>query len=340
MRVIVLGSSGYTGEVLLRLLLHHPEVSALIAVSTSQCGKKIYLPREAEDASEKCAESEGRYQPLENLDRWNADILFSALPHLHSADAWKDMASSMVIVDLAADMRLRDRALFHQFYGVDPPGMELSNQRVYGLCEIYKDAIRTSDLIANPGCFPTAALIPLIPLAHEGVIRGDIIMNAITGASGAGKNAHSRFLFAERNENCGAYMAGRSHRHVAELIENLPNHDILFTPHLAPLARGIVMTIVTHLRSGATEKDLYYSYHHYYQGCPFARYRPGYLPQSADVRGSNRCDFSWQINDDGTLLIFSAIDNLLKGAAGQAIQNMNIRFGLDETAGLPAHSEL
>ncbi len=340
MRVIILGSGGYTGQMLLRLLLHHPDVSGIVAVSTSRAGQRVVLARESGDYSGKLDVGGGVYQPMEKLEQWGGDVLFSALPHLRSVDAWRDLVGKLVVIDLAADMRLQGGDLFRSLYGVDMPDAGLTGRAVYGLSEIYGDKIASADLIANPGCFPTAILLPLLPLAYEGVIGSEVVCTAITGTSGGGGAGNPVFLLSERIESSGAYKPGRSHRHWGELSEQLPGHSVSFTPHLAPLSRGITATIVTRLRSGAGEKDLHYSYHQYYQGRAFVRFLADTLPQSGDVRGSNCCAFSWRLEEDGQLLLFSAIDNLIKGASGQAVQNMNLRFGLAETSGLPVNSEL
>ena len=338
MVAIVLGSTGYTGELLLRLLARHPHVEAVYAVSQSRAGEKICIRGEAVQAAA-FACSDYCFVGMDELPQLEGDVLFSALPHLRSAAVWKNFVGKCVIVDLAADMRVPDDALFRAHYG--QPAPVIPDARVaYGIPEIYGDVIASADIIANPGCFPTAALIPLMPLVQEGVIQKDIVINAITGISGAGKSSNPAYLFSSRTENVGAYGAGTTHRHWAELCYYLRGHSVLFTPHLAPLSRGIACTTVCRLRSGAQEKDILYSYAQSYSATPFIHFVRSYIPQTADVRGSNRCDYGWQLNEDGTLILFSVIDNLLKGASGQAIQNMNIRMGFDERAGLPCVAEL
>ena len=338
MVAIVLGSTGYTGELLLRLLARHPHVEAVYAVSQSRPGEAIAFRGEPLRAPV-FACSDYCFVGMDELPHLEGDVLFSALPHLHSATVWKDFVGKCVVIDLAADMRVPDDALFRSRYGQPVPVVP-DAQIAYGIPEIYRDAIASADIIANPGCFPTAALIPLMPLTQEGIIQKDIVINAITGISGAGKSSDPAYLFSSCTENAGAYSAGTSHRHWTELSYYLRGHSVLFTPHLAPLSRGIACTTVCRLRSGAQEKDILYSYAQSYSATPFVHYVRSYIPQTGDVRGSNRCDYGWHLDEDGNLILFSVIDNLLKGASGQAIQNMNIRMGFNEADGLPCVAEL
>lgn len=342
MVAIVLGSTGYTGALLLRLLDGHPGVEKVYALSQSRGGTAVRMHRAPHIASGKIQ----GYLSMKSLPTLKADVLFSALPHMQSAPVWKELARTMVVIDLAADARIPDGALFASRYGHRPPVLPAGLRVAYGIPELYGEHIAHADVIANPGCFPTAGLIPLVPLAREGLLRDDIIVHAITGISGAGKSRDPDYLFSARTENSGAYKPGTAHRHWAEFAHYLTGHHIQFTPHLAPLSRGIVATIHCRLRSGASEKDLIYSYAQAYASAPFVRYvgnnadGAGHIPQTADVRGSNRCDFSWHIDSDGRVILFSVIDNLMKGASGQAVQNMNLRMGFDQRDGLPIHGEL
>lgn len=353
MIAIVLGSTGYTGELLLRLLDEHPHVERIYAVSQSRSGAVWSASAPQFEVSDKLV----GYLSSDELPRLKADVLFSALPHLKSTEVWREMVGKMIIIDLAADLRIPDAELFESRYAVRPPSLPGEVAIAYGIPELYREQVSHADVIANPGCFPTAGLIPLVPLARAGLLQSEIVVNAITGISGAGKSIDPNYLFSARSENVGAYKPGNKHRHWAEFQHYLPGHQIQFTPHLAPLSRGISATISCRLRSGADEKDLIYSYAQAYSSTPFIRYVGQYgndttesvghgevpathIPQTADVRGSNRCDFSWQIDSDGRLLLFSVIDNLMKGASGQAIQNMNVRLGLAEDAGLPRNAEM
>lgn len=355
MVVIVLGSTGYTGGLLLRLLDAHPQVERIYAISQSRSGAVWSAAAPQLGFSGKIR----GYLPPSDLPRLKADVLFSALPHLTSTEVWRGVVGGrgggeMVVIDLAADLRIPDAALFESRYGAPPPTLSSGVSVAYGIPELYREQIVKADVIANPGCFPTAGLIPLVPLVRGGLLQSEIVISAITGISGAGKSRDPNYLFSTRTENAGAYKPGNEHRHWAEFQHYLSGHQIQFIPHLAPLARGIAATISCRLRSGADEKDIIYSYAQAYPSTPFVRYvgqhygnatdgtaaQAAYIPQTAAVRGSNRCDFSWRIDKDGRLLLFSVIDNLMKGASGQAVQNMNVRFGLAEDAGLPRNAEL
>ena len=339
MRAMILGSTGYSGELLLRLLLRHPAIEEIVAVSTSQGGQPLpeWLCATSTERS-KMSATNHRYATPTQIKNWRGEVLFSALPHLQSASVWKALVPHTVIIDLSADVRLQDAALFEQLYGARPI-RALLPQACYGLTELRREQIKNAAIIANPGCYPTAALLPLVPLAQEGLLLDNIHITALSGTSGAGKTAKSNFLLSERAENSGAYSPGCTHRHWGELHEMLPQHSVSFVPHLAPMARGIAATIFATLRSGASERDMIEIYNQQYHNAPFVQCCLNHIPQTLEVRGSNRCDFSWQLEGQ-SLILFSVIDNLLKGAAGQAVQNMNVHFGLPEDSGLPLTREL
>jgi N-acetyl-gamma-glutamyl-phosphate reductase len=274
------------------------------------------------------------------------DVVFSCLPHLKSAEMCAPFFGKTVVVDLSADFRLRDPSVFLKAYGAPMPKPELLGRSVYGLSEWYRDPIRNADIIANPGCYPTATLLPLLPLAREGLIKGTVIVNAISGISGAGKKEKADLLYCERAENANAYNPGTSHRHAPEISQELQAAGgplaLLFTPHMAPIRRGMAVTTVAELSrdplaSGAGSIEAIYR--KYYEGRPFVSLGGGRIPQTREVWGSNRCDIGWRV-EAGRVMLFSAIDNLVKGASGQAVQNMNIRFGVDESAGLRSGGEL
>ncbi len=340
MRAIILGSTGYSGELLLRLLLKHPAIEEIVPISSSQGGQA--LPQwlmTSPDHRAKLQATQGRYGTEDELEKWRGEVLFSALPHLRSATAWELQTARSVIIDLSADMRLKNVQLFKQLYGSPPPCETLLPQAVYGLTELMRQQIKEASIIANPGCYPTAILLPLLPLVQEGLLIRDIHIAAISGTSGAGRSAKGALLLSEWAENCGAYSSGSCHRHWGELQEQLPQHQISFVPHLAPMARGIAATIFATLRAGAAERDIVDIYNQRYHSSPFVRHRGQQLVQTLEVRGSNRCDFGWHVEGQ-SLVICSVIDNLLKGASGQAIQNMNVRFGLPESSGLPLECQL
>ena len=343
MKAAVLGTTGYTGLLLLRLLSNHPQVSEILPVSSSRPGDRL------NDVDPGLGNPGGRIRErlldLAEAVREKPDVVFSALPHLESARLCEPFYGQSVLIDLSADFRFNDPGLFEQAYGQAPPRADLLPQAVYGLCEWYRSEIKKSDIIANPGCYPTAALLPLLPLVAEGIVTGPVQVFAISGISGAGRKPDRKYLFCEIAENATAYAPGKNHRHSWEMESELkrlaPDTSVLFVPHLAPLRRGIAATIQAALARPEDEADAAIAeiYQHAYGGEPFIRLRGKGIPQTREVRGSNRCDIGWHIVE-GRLLLFSCIDNLMKGASGQAVQSMNIRFGFEESSGLPVDSEL
>jgi N-acetyl-gamma-glutamyl-phosphate reductase len=343
MKAGVLGTSGYAGLVLLRLLSCHPGIESVIAVSSSKAGEKADSldPGLGTEALSKMSSSDGRLVKLEEAVDKKPDVVFAALPHLRSAGLCSRFLGQSIVIDLSADFRIKNTKSFEKAYGAPPPRPDLLKQAVYGLSEWYRERIKTSDLIANPGCYPTALLLPLLPLL--GLLRPPVIANALSGISGAGKKASEKLLYCERSENAGAYLPGRSHRHVCEMeeqiIENGGAAGLLFTPHLIPMRRGVHITISAALKSDSSQAAVAEALAEAYESSPFVSLKGDQLPQTGDVWGSNRCDIGWHI-EDGTILLFSVIDNLVKGASGQAVQNMNLRFGFNETTGLRCQSEL
>jgi N-acetyl-gamma-glutamyl-phosphate reductase len=329
--------------VLARLLAEHPEIDEIIPVSSSRPGESLTAldPGLSRMVTGKCGTAEGRTVDVETAADAAPEVVFAALPHLASAKVLGPFYGKAVIIDLSADFRIKDPAVFERAYGQAPPRPDLLDRAVYGLCEVYPDEVRRADLIANPGCYPTASLLPLIPLLRRRLIGGRIIINALSGISGAGKKAKENLLFCERTENTGPYSPGKSHRHTQEIQQELSLVDAaaegFFTPHLVPLKRGMEITTTVELRDGSS--SVAEALHEAYEGCPFVEVREDALPETRNVWGSNRCDIGWYA-EGSVLFLFSVIDNLMKGASGQAVQNMNLRFGFDETAGLPVHGEL
>lgn len=338
MRVAVIGATGYTGMVLLRLLEAHPTVTQIIAVSSSKPG----APLCGEDPglgplSPKYDDTEGLFATVEEAALMNPDVVFAALPHLASATVCGPFFGKAVVIDLSADFRIKDKAVFSQAYGQEPPRPDLLEQAVYGLAEWHTEAIRKADLIANPGCYTTCSLLPLLPLYREGLVGPRALVNALSGISGAGKKAELKYLLTERAESVQLYSPGRKHRHTQEIETELrfadPAAKVLFNPHLVPMKRGMESTIVVDLKPGKTLVDAESAWAQAYAGRPFARHVGTRLPASSEVWGSNRCDWA-AVQEGDSLIISSVLDNLVKGASGQAVQNMNLRFGLPETAGL------
>jgi len=343
MKAAVLGATGYTGLLLCRLLRQHPEIGLILPVSSSRPGEPLREvdPGLGADAGKFAAD--GRLLTLEEAEAQEPEVVFSALPHLESARLCAHFFGKAVVIDLSADFRLRDAALFEQAYGVPPPRPDLIDSAVYGLAEWHRERIRTADLIANPGCYPTATLLPLLPLAAAGLIQGEVHVSAISGISGAGRKVKPEYLFCERSENAGAYAPGRKHRHVTEMEEQLRGFDaqarVLFVPHLAPLRKGMSVTTFVRLRQGVEDRRIAEALEQAYGSAPCVSLRGGSIPQTAEVRGTNRCDIAWR-REGESLMLFSVLDNLMKGASGQAVQNMNLRFGFPETAGLLLDSEI
>jgi len=345
MKTAVLGATGYTGQILLRILAEHSEVEQIMAASSSQAGAGV---RSADPGLPPDIERKipgGRLvTPQEVLkaaeSRGGIDVVFSALPHLKSAEICAPLFGRTVVIDLSADFRLHDPAVFLKAYGVPVPRPDLLSGAVYGLAEWHTDAIKKADIIANPGCYPTATLLPLLPLAREGLLKGAVIVNAISGISGAGRKEKVDLLYVERSENVNAYNPGTSHRHAPEIAQELLSADgslsLLFTPHMAPLRRGMAVTTVVELAREPAMEDIY---GRAYQGRPFIGMAADRVPQTREVWGSNRCDIGWR-REGRHLMLFSVIDNLVKGASGQAVQNMNIRFGIPETVGLRTAGEM
>ncbi len=345
MKVAILGTTGDAGMVLLRILADHPEVGEILPVSSSQSGESLSHsdPGLGGAAARKTEISGGRLLTVEEALAAKPEVVFSCLPHLASAKVLAPFFGKALVIDLSADFRIADAGVFAKAYGEEPPRKDLLPRAVYGLCEIHREAIRKSDLIASPGCYPTSALLPTVPLARSGLLTGKVFWNSLSGNSGAGKKVAANYLFVERDESCGAYNPGKTHRHTSEIQFELakadPGLDLYFTPHLVPLKRGIATTIIAETARALSDEEIRTVYADAYADCPFVRIVEGRIPETHDVLGSNRCDIAFH-REGSTLFLFSALDNLVKGASGQAVQSMNIRLGMPESAGLRVYGEL
>jgi N-acetyl-gamma-glutamyl-phosphate reductase len=336
-KVAIIGASGYTGVEIMRLVAMHPRVE-LVAVSSEQfAGKEV-----AEVFPFLAGKIKLAFQALsQHTELEKADCAFVALPHQKAMEVVPGLLRKGVkVVDLSADFRFRNVAVYEQWYKAHTaPG--LLTDAVYGLSEVYRERIRDAALVANPGCYPTAALLPLIPVIKSGLVAADgIVVDAKSGASGAGRGAVLTSLFAEVNEGVKAYKVG-THQHTPEIEQELSCAAqkpvvINFTPHLIPMNRGILGTIYATLAGNATREDVLQCYRGFYPEGGFVRIcPPGTVPATHQVRGSNYCDIGFVIDGrTNRLIIVSAIDNLLKGGAGQAVQNMNIMAGFEEDAGI------
>jgi N-acetyl-gamma-glutamyl-phosphate reductase len=343
MTITVLGSTGYTGMMLLRILADHPDVQTIIPVSRSAAGRPVRSidPGLGSSIDEKLGPTGGTYLALEEgrVDKTDAvlrsDAILSALPHKTAAAILGPVVGSVPIVDLSADFRLRDASVYETAYQTPQPFPELLADAAYGLPEWNREAIAVAAVVASPGCYPTAALLPLLPFRD--IIEAPAIVNAMSGISGAGRKEQTNLLFNERSENANAYNPGRVHRHVPEIEQEL-GARILFTPHLVPLKQGMLATITVALSAPLTQAQAEQRIQDAYHGSPFVGLSPRGIPETRDVRNTNRCDLGVRVHGEH-LQLFSAIDNLYKGASGQVIQNMNIRLSLPEDQGLRRHGE-
>lgn len=337
-KIAIAGSSGYTGGELYRILLHHPDAVVTAVTSEKSAGKPItdIFPHLRGLTDLIC-------EPLDpDAIARKADFVFLALPHVAAQEsAFRFHQLGRKTVDLSADYRLADPALYEQWYEHRHQYPDLLKSAVYGLPELHREKIRKASLIANPGCYPTSAILGLAPLITPRQIDcASIIVDSKSGVSGAGRSASLAHHFPEVNEGFMAYKIG-THRHTPEIEQELSNLarepiTISFTPHLVPMNRGILTTIYARLAEPADTGRLHELFRLFYRNEPFVRLLPsGQFPNVKNVRGSNFCDIGLYADPrTNNVVIVTAIDNLVKGAAGQAVQNMNLMTGLDETAGL------
>jgi N-acetyl-gamma-glutamyl-phosphate reductase len=340
-KVAVVGASGYTGEELVRLLLGHPDVDLVAATSRQLAGKSLaeVFPRFAhlpKAATLEFSDSD----PRAIADA--AKIVFLALPHGLAAEFAKPLlAAGARVLDLSADFRVKDSGVYREFYRHEHPAPELLGQSVYGLPEIYREQIRGAHLVACPGCYPTSILIPLRPLIRRKAIdRKRILVASMSGVSGAGRKVEADYLFGECNESVRPYSVPK-HRHLSEIEQELSNLAdervrIQFTPHLVPVNRGIATTIYADIAANVVNLDPAVLFSGAYAEEPFVRLLGGErLPDTKHVAGTNFIDIAWKIDKrTNRIIVMSAIDNIVKGASGQAVQSMNLMLGLSETAGL------
>jgi N-acetyl-gamma-glutamyl-phosphate reductase len=324
-RVAVAGATGYAGQELVRLLARHPAVTLTEAMSSAATSTPRPLP-----ALKRIWD--GSVSPLD-VDRLaaNADIVFLALPEAASADIGAALLQrGRRVIDLSGAFRIRSDVDRQRWYPATP---SLPAGVVYGLSERHADAIGRAKLVSCPGCYPTAALLALEPLAAAGLLHGAIIVDAKSGISGAGKTPSERTHFSENHGSVAAYGVF-SHRHAAEIEQEL-GAPVTFVPHLVPLDRGILETIYASLNRGTTEAQVSETLQHAYADAPFVRLTGSDLPEIKHVAYTNFCDIGWRVDEGrGRLVMVAVLDNLVKGAAGQAVQNLNIVLGLDERTGL------
>ncbi|MBI2835457.1 MAG: N-acetyl-gamma-glutamyl-phosphate reductase [Acidobacteria bacterium] len=325
-RIGIAGATGYAGQELLRLAARHPCARVTAAMGSAAQSAPRVLPRLARQWS-------GAVTPLsvETLAR-EADAAFLALPDADSAELAPELlATGVRVFDLSGAFRLRDADLRRRWYPHTPEAEAI--EAVYGAPERDRTRLPSARLIACPGCYPTAAVLALHPLVSADLLAGDIVIDAKSGVSGAGKKPTERTHFSECHGNLAAY-AIFAHRHAVEIEQEL-GVPVTFVPHLVPIDRGILETIYSRLRPGATEDDVAAAYEDAYAHAPFVRLTGAALPEIKHVAHTNFCDIGWRVDaTTGRIVIVACIDNLVKGAAGQAIQSFNIAFGFDECAGL------
>jgi N-acetyl-gamma-glutamyl-phosphate reductase len=348
-RVAIVGASGYSGEELVRLLLNHPQVELVAVTSRQSAGQPMgkVFPR---FASHPRATALRFTEPNVEALAAQADIVFLALPHGVAAEfAVPLVKAGRIVIDLSADFRLKSAEVYKDFYAHEHPAPALLATSVYGLPEVYRDAIRTAQLIASPGCYPTSILLPTLPLLRSGLIQpGGIIADSLSGVSGAGRKAEIDYLFCECNESVRPYGVPR-HRHLSEIEQELSTAAgsrvvIQFTPHLIPVNRGILTTLYLAPRERFTTpagaatlgERIAACYQEAYAREPFVRLLPSSgFPDTKNVVGTNFVEIGWRLDvRTGRLIVMSAEDNIVKGASGQAVQSMNIRCGFPETSGL------
>ena len=336
--VAIVGASGYGGGELVRLLATHPKVQITQVITDTYAGKPLAsaFPGLGKTPAGRliCAGKEASI---------HADIIFLAQDNGYAKTVVGNfLAEGKKVIDLSADFRLKDAKIYQEFYKMESAGPELLSQSVYGLPEKYREEIKKSNLIANPGCHTTTAILPLFPLLRAEIISNNsIIIDSKTGVSGAGRaKSDTIYRFSEMNETVRPYAVGGGHRHIPEIEQEIGVQEIgasvVFTPHLIPTTRGILSTIYAPMREGQTLESLYKAWQMQFETEPFVVVREsGDWPSTKDVLGSNFCHICATVDKKSNLaIIVSVTDNLGKGAAGQAVQNMNIQNGWEETLGL------
>ena len=334
----ILGASGYTGAELLRLLAQHPRARIEVLTGERMAGKQV-----AEVYPHLAIQKLPPLVKIEDVDFAGLDVVFCCLPHGTTQAVLRDLPRSIRIVDLSADFRLYDPKLYAEVYGHAHEAVELQKEAVYGLTEHYRDKIRRTHLVANPGCYTTTAELALVPLlAHELIETDPIVIDAKSGVSGAGRAAKEAMLYTEVTDGFSAYGVG-THRHAPEIDQCLTDFAaapvrVTFTPHLVPMTRGIFATSYVRLKDGVEAQDLQERLEQTYRDEAFVHTLPFKgLPGTKHVRGSNHCLIA--VHPDrvpGRAIVLSVTDNLVKGASGQALQNMNAMLDLPETLGLTA----
>lgn len=337
-KVGIIGATGYTGVELVRLLSGHPQAEIVALTSQSYVGQSLPEVYPSLEGYSNLICQEQNVAQVANL----ADVVFTALPHGLSMPVAQEVAAAgKKFIDLGADFRFDNPLIYEEWYQVEHTAPQLAPRAVYGLPEINREAVKGAQIVGNPGCFPTSAILGLAPLLKGGLIEKDtIIIDSKSGVSGAGRGLSLGSHYSEVNENFKAYNIG-VHRHTPEIEQELSKLagekvTISFTPHLVPMTRGILSTIYSRLNSNFSTEEIIERYQEFYAGEPFIHIMPkGQYPQTKWATGSNNCYIGLTVDPrTQRVVVVAAIDNLVKGASGQAIQNMNLLFGLPETMGL------
>lgn len=333
----VIGASGYSGIELVRLLSRHPDVSIGSLIGNANVGRSLSeISLDSKPCDALVIES---YTPQAVA---SSDLVFVALPSGETFDIIQDLvAQGKHLIDLSGDYRLQNINDYKTFYGREHRAKGLLSSAVYGLPELNRFAISSATFVSNPGCYATSIILPLVPLVRSGIISfSQIAVNSFSGISGAGKKSNFEYSFTELNDSIQAYRTDGTHQHIPEIkqaVKQFGGNDISFTfvPHLVPITRGIHTTITAPLMPNVTLQDVQHSFEVLYEHEPFVALSPSVPPALRRVQHTNMIEIGWSIDPEAnTLVIFSTIDNLLKGAAGQAIQNMNIMYGFEEVSGL------
>jgi N-acetyl-gamma-glutamyl-phosphate reductase common form len=332
-RAAIFGGSGYGGSELLRILLFHPKVDITLVTANEHAGKAV-----SDVHRNLLGLTDLRFAkaPEDLSTLADVDVAFFALPHGQALSLVPGLHQDVKVIDLSGDFRIDDPAVFYEYYKLEQTATEVQKQFVYGLTETNRDAIRAATFIANPGCFATATLLALSPMIKSGLLTGKIIVDAKTGSSGSGAKHATNTHHPQRSNSFYAYKPF-AHQHVPEIEQHLRQlgefpHELVFMTHSLPVSRGIFASCYLETKVNITNEDLANIYRTFYDGCFFVRLVDG-SPDINWVKNTNFCDIAFHSNGK-QVVVFSAIDNLVKGAAGQAVQNMNLMFGLQETTGL------
>jgi N-acetyl-gamma-glutamyl-phosphate reductase len=336
LRVAVLGATGYAGVELLRMLLRHPRVELSAVTSQQYVGKRVSDVYPA--LAGKCDMLLEQIQPDQIASR--SELVFTALPHQTSMPVVASLLDhGRRVIDLSADFRLHDADCYRRWYR-NHEAPQLLGSAIYGIPELHRQQIAPATLVANPGCYPTGAILGLAPLFAKALVVGTVAIDAKSGVTGAGRSAAVELSFSEVHDNFKAYNVG-VHRHTPEIEQELGEIakqpvTVFFAPHLLPINRGILSTMYVNLKTPPAEGELSRLYENFYRDEPFIRIRPyGTFPETKEVRGSNDCAIGFRYDErTRTLVVITAIDNLGKGAAGQAVQNLNLMYGWPEQEGL------